>query len=170
MTVPVPCTWDGEAFVPRQRFSKLCDKEFVIGQDYPLVVEEGRSQASHGHYFAALTEAWRNLPEDIAGDYPTPEHLRKKALIRCGFADERSIVCASRAEALRVAAFIKPMDDYAVVVVSEATIKVFTAKSQSKRAMGAHLFQESKQSVLDCVASLIGVTADSLQVNAKAAA
>src|SRR3546814_9642927 len=58
--------------------------------------------------------------------FATPDHLRRWALIRAGYRDERSIVCASKAEAQRLAAFIKPMDDYAVVLVSEAVVKVCT--------------------------------------------
>ena len=155
---PILCTYDGESFVPLKRFAALCDKAFVIGQEYPLVVHESVSTASRGHYFACLAECWRNLPEDIAEDFPTPEHLRKKALIKCGYADERSIVAASKAEALRVAAFIRPMDEFAVVLVSECVVRVFTAQSQKARAMGKKAFQESKDAVLAYAAGLIGVT------------
>lgn len=166
---PVPCVWDGDAFVPPSRFAKLCDKHFVVGESYPLVVHEARSQASHSHYFAALNEAWKNLREDVAERFPTSEHLRKYALVKAGFADERSIVCASKAEAQRVAAFIRPMDDYAVIVVREATIKVFTAKSQSMRAMGKADFQASKEAVLDVVSGMIGVKTGELKAHSEAA-
>jgi len=162
MTAPVICAWDGEAFVPMPRFVKLCDKEFVIGENYPLIVHEDRSQASHRQFFAALHDAWENLPLDWAERFPTSEHLRKYALVRCGYADERSIVCSSKAEAQRIAAFVKPMDAYAVVIVQQSVVKVFTPKSQSTKAMGKKEFQESKTKVLDFVASLIGVTADEL--------
>src|SRR3990167_2600442 len=114
MNDPVHFTWDGDAMLPLWRFKKLCDKEFVVGQSYPLTVQEERSANSHRHYFASVASAWRNLPEDVAEQYPTSEHLRKWALIKCGYADQRSIPLASKAEALRVAAFIKPMDDYAI--------------------------------------------------------
>lgn len=169
MTAPVHCVWDGEAFVPIPRFAKLCDREFVIGQPYPLVVQEDRSQAAHNHFFAALQEGWKNLPEDVAERFPTAEHLRKYALVKAGFADERSIVCASKAEAQRVAAFVRPMDEYAVIVVREATIKVFTAKSQSMRAMGKADFQASKEAVLDVVSGMIGVKTGELKAHSEAA-
>jgi len=162
MTAPVICAWDGEAFVPMPRFAKLCDKEFTIGENYPLVVHEDRSQASHRQYFASIHEAWLNLPMDLAERYPTDEHLRKYALVRCGYADERSIVCSSKAEAQRIGAFIKPMDQYAVVVIRDCVVKVFTPQSQSMKAMGKKEFQDSKTKVLDFVASLIGVTAEEL--------
>lgn len=167
---PLLATWDGESFVPLQRFAKLCDRELVVGEQHRIVIEEERSQASHNHFFAAISEAWKNLPDDLAERFATPDHLRKFALIKSGYADERSVVCASKAEAQRVAAFIKPIDDYAVVVVNEATVRFFTAKSQSMKAMGKKDFTESKQAVLDTVASMIGVSADTLAANTSRAA
>lgn len=155
---------------PLPRFAGLCDKQFVVGETYRLAVTEERSRASHSHYFASIEEAWRNLPEDEAERFPTSEHLRKWALCKTGYADERSIVCASKAEAQRVAAFIKPMDDFAIVVVSEATVKVYTAKSQSLKAMGKKVFQDSKTAVLDLLSSMVGISAKELDANAGRAA
>lgn len=157
MTVPIIFTWQGDVMVPLERFSKLCNREFVVGESYPLVIQEARSAETHRHYFACIAEAWKNLPENVAERWPTSEHLRKWALVQAGFRDERSIVCASKAEALRVAAFIRPIDEYAVVIVSEATVIEYRAKSQSTRAMGKKEFQDSKQKVLDIVSGLIGV-------------
>lgn len=168
MSAPLTYSWDGEAFRPLPRFAKAADKQFVVGMNYPLEVHEERSRSSHSHYFAALGEAWNNLPELLAEQFPTVEHLRKWCLIKAGFADERSIVCASKAEAQRVAAFIRPMDEYAIVDVREATIRVYTAQSQSMRAMGKKDFQASKQAVLEVVAALIGIDADRLSANANA--
>ncbi len=78
-------------------------------------------------------------------------------LVKCGYADERTVVCASKAEAERVAAFIKPMDNYAVVIFHEAVVKVYTAQSQSLKAMGKREFQESKEAVLAAIDRLLGV-------------
>ena len=85
--------------------------------------------------------------------------MRKWALIRTGFRDERSIVCASKAEAERVAAFVKPMDDFAIVIAHEASVLVYTAKSQSMKAMGAKEFQRSKEAVLDYCQGMIDARA-----------
>jgi hypothetical protein len=54
------------------------------------------------------------------------------------------------------------MDDFAVVIVREAVVLVWTAKSQSVKAMGAKDFQQSKSDVLDFLADLIGVSSDEL--------
>jgi hypothetical protein len=145
-----------------QYWAKRADQSFVVGEHYKLVEHHDRSPSSHNHYFACIAEAWQTLPEHLLEEYPTVEHLRKKMLIRCGYADERSIVCASKAEAQRVAAFIKPMDSYAIVTVREAVVRVYTAQSQKMRAMGAKTFQESKTKVLDAVADLLGVERDQL--------
>lgn len=160
---PILFRWDGEAMVPASQYwAKRADEAFVVGETYKLVEHHDHSQSSRNHYFACLAEAWQTLPEHLLEEYPTAEHLRKKMLIRCGYADERSIVCASKAEAQRVAAFIKPMDSYAIVTVREAVVRVYTAQSQAMKAMGAKVFQESKTKVLDAVADLLGVERDQL--------
>jgi hypothetical protein len=151
-------TWEGDLFRPLKRFQKACDAEFVIGEVYTLEEVKGRSQVSHNHYFAALNNGWMNLPETVAERFPTSEHLRKWCLIKAGFHDQRSIVAASKAEAQRVAAFIKPIDEFAIVVVTECTVTVYTAKSQSKKAMGAADFQKSKSAVLDLIDDLLSVS------------
>lgn len=154
--------WSGDSFVPLARFRRQCDTEFVVGERYRLTTMEERSEKSHRAYFAAVNEGWANLPESAGDQFPTSEHLRKFALIRCGFADERQIVCSSGAEALRLAAFIKPMDTYAVVQARGAVVTVWTAKSQSQRAMGKQEFMRSQEAVREFIASMIGVSGDEL--------
>lgn len=168
---PVICIWDGEALVPAGPvWARRADQQWVVGERYQVELRQDRSAASHRHFFAAIHEAWQNLPEDAAERFQTSEHLRKWALIRAGYRDERTIVASSKAEAQRLAAFIRPMDDYAVVLVSGAVVKVCTAKSQSVKAMGRKEFEESKAKVLDVIAGLLGTTADALRQNAGQAA
>lgn len=165
---PITATWDGEAFYPASPYwAARADQHFVVGEIYKIVEHRDRSEASHNHYFASITNAWNTLPDELLAEYPTPEHLRKKMLIKCGYADERSIVCASKAEAERMAAFVKPMDAYAVVIFREAVVKVFTAQSQKMKAMGKREFQESKTAVLEAIDKLLGVEPG---VTARAAA
>jgi len=152
---------DGE-FHLLGRSKQEADARFVAGEIYALEELQQRSSASHAHYFAALTECWRNLPENEADRFPKPENLRKWALIRTGFATQRQIVASSRAEALRLAAFIAPMDEYAIVETRGSVVTVFEAESQSMRSMGKKRFEESKDAVLGYCANLIGVTAEQL--------
>ena len=98
-----------------------------------------------------------NLPEGLAERFASDEHLRKYALIKAGNRDERSIVCTSRAEARRIAAFVRPIDDYSIITVSETVVSQFTAKSQSVEAMGKSQFQAGKDAVLGILAEMIGV-------------
>ncbi len=160
---PLFYRWEGDGFKPIPRLAKEADKRFVIGEIYSLDEIQDRSPNTHRHYFAAIKEAWVNLPAGAAAEFPTPEHLRKFALVRCGFFDKRSIATSSKTEALRVAAFIKPMDDYAIVTTSNSLVEVFTAKSQNHRAMDRKEFAESKNKVLEYVASLIGTTHKALE-------
>ena len=122
-----------------------------------LAPAELRSSPSHRHYFACVREAWVNLPEGLAERFATEEHLRKYALIKAGYRDERSIVCTSTAEVRRVAAFIRPIDDYSIITVSDAVVTQFTAKSQSVEAMGRSQFQASKDAEMGLLAEMIGV-------------
>lgn len=157
MTAPLPFRWTGEAFEPLPRFKAACDRELVVGQVYRIETIEERSARSHAHYFACIHERWLSLPEHFGDRFPTPEHLRKYALIRAGFRDERTIVASSRAEALRLAAFVKPMDPYAIVTVTEALVTVWTAQSQSMKAMGREAFQKSKDDVLGVLDDMLGI-------------
>lgn len=161
---PLSFRWDGDVMRPLN--PRVANRQYAVGEVYRLEHREDRSAASHAHYFAMLNEAWQNLPERLSAQFPDPERLRKYALCMTGWRDERSIVCSSRAEARRLAAFIMPMDDYAIVSVNEAAVVVWTAKSQSVRAMGKAAFQKSKDDVLGYVSSLIGTTPESLERSA----
>jgi len=155
---PLPFTWDGESLKPAPGFAKRADAQFVIGQRYMMEPIEERSAISHRHFFACVNDVFANLPDHLAERFASPESLRKFALIKAGYADSRQIVCASKAEAQRVAAFIRPMDVYAIVEVREAVVTVWTAQSQSVKAMGKAAFQESKDRVLDVLAAMIDAT------------
>lgn len=155
---PLPFTWDGEVMRPRQ--PRAADRAYVVGEGYTLAPVEDRSAASHRHYFAQIAEAFASLPD--GSDFASAEHLRKAALIRAGYRDERSVVCGSAAAAERVAAFLRPLDEYAVVSVSGASVVMLTAKSQSLRAMGKTAFEASKEAVLNVVAELVGVSPEIL--------
>lgn len=168
---PILFQWTDDAkMAPQPRFLKLCDEQFAVGEIYRMEVIEERSRISHNHFFASVEEAWRNLPEGVAEQFPTSHHLRKYALIKAGFCDQNSVVCSSAEEALRVAAFIKPIDPFRVVVVRNNVVTIYNAKSQSTRAMGKDDFQRSKQNVLEIVAHMVGVASADLNANAGASA
>ena len=168
---PLPFVWDGEAMRLLPAFAAAAAARFCAGEVVALAEAELRSSPSHRHYFACVREAWVNLPEGLAERFASEEHLRKYALIKAGYRDERSIVCASKAEARRIAAFIRPIDDYAIITLSEQVVTQFTAKSQSAAAMSKAEFQASKDAVLGLLAEMIGVDPPALaQASQRSAA
>jgi hypothetical protein len=164
---PIPYVWTTDvypegAFVPRPAFARRAAEAFGAGEVVVLAPHEPRSKRSHDHFFAVVHEAWLNLPELGAHRFPTEDHLRKFALIRTGWRDERSIYIGSKAAAGRVAAFIRQYDDFAIVDASGPTITVWTAKSQTLKAMGPRDFQTSKTDVIEWLAKALKVTPEAL--------
>lgn len=153
--LPLVFTWGGEAMWPLR--PKAADAQYVVGERYLLSIHEDRSMRSHRHYFASVRQAFASLPEKYADHFATPEHLRHWALIKAGYRDEQVIVTASPEEARKFAAFFKKRRDYSIVVLDGATVTIYTAKSQSMKAMGKKDFRESKDAVLDILAKLIHV-------------
>jgi hypothetical protein len=149
---------------------KVADALYVIGETYWLEQEQRRSEISHRHEFAWLREAWKNLPELIASEYATPEHLRKRALILAGYYDETIIDADTHRGAVNVAVAFRARDEFAWIVVRGEYVVVRTAKSQSRQAMKAGEFQESKTKIMDIIAGMIGVAPASLEANAGRAA
>lgn len=152
---PQGFTWDGEAMIPRS--PRLADKAYTVGEAYLLVPHEERSSASHSHEFAWLKDAWLNLPEALADQFPTPMHLRKRALIDGGFYDETIVDAGTNAAALRVASTFRSREEFSLVIVRGPAVVIRTAKSQSRRSMNKQEFQASKDAILEIVSAMIGV-------------
>ena len=145
---------------------KAADKEYVIGRRYWLEETSERSWISHQQQFAWIGEAWGNLPDSLAETFPTPEHLRKAALIATGWRRETIIDCGSRAAAARVAAYARGEDEFARVVVRGSTVTVEQARSQRMHGldrMDKAEFQQSKADILGWISNLIGVSPERLR-------
>lgn len=171
MSAAFTFVWDAriQAMRIHPGVAKRAAQEFDDGETYVLGAHQERSSASHRHYFGMVARAWENLPERVSARFPTSEHLRKAALIKAGFYDERSITLANNAEARATAAFVKPLDDFASIYVQGATVVVMTAKSQSEEAMGPKDFQRSKEAVLAILSNIIGVDVTTLRRQQEAA-
>ena len=141
------------------------ERVYDAGKTYRLVEYTERSGKSHRHFFAVLRNAWDNLPEELAGRFPSPEHLRSYALIKAGFYNERHIDLATRTDAIQVASFIEPFDEFAIIVTDETLVTIYTPKSQSARSMGAKEFQASKDKVFGVLAKMLNITVDALVSN-----
>jgi hypothetical protein len=157
MSDPQWFKWNGAAMMPTQ--PDLARKQFIVDGKYLLETHHERAYRRHRAYFAALHEAWGSIATD---DFPTSEHLRKFALIKTGWRQERVLACDSKERAERTAAFIRPLDDYAIVTTDAALVRVWTARSQSYKAMGRDDFNRSMDDVLNYVAGLIGISREVL--------
>jgi|SRR5215472_1804328 len=164
MTDPLWYRWNGAVMVPIQ--IELAQYQFRPDGRYLLEAHHERSYQRHKAYFASLNEAWQSLSSDR---WPTPEHLRKHALIRTGWYEERTLVCGSQREAERMAAFVRPFDTFAVIEVADHVVRVWTARSQSYKAMGRDDFNRSMDDVLNYVAALLGVPKDVLAAQGEIA-
>ncbi len=138
-------------------------KYFQDGSKYILEVREERSAASHKRSMAWLHDAWLSLPEGLDKRFPSENHLRKWALVRAGFADEEIIPFDSAADAKKAAILVRKKDDYAVIVPKGKVLQIFTAKSQSYRAMDKKTFQESVEAIERVISELLGTTRTELK-------
>jgi hypothetical protein len=156
--------WNGEAMIPAR--PKAADKEYVIGQRYWLEEVSDRSWISHRHEFAWIKQAHDNLPESFAEMFPSPEHLRKAALIATNWHRETIIDAGSRAAAARVAAYARGEDEFARVVVRGSTVVIQKARSQRMHGldrMDKDEFQKSKDDILGWISELLGVEPERLR-------
>ena len=153
--LPVTFTWANGMMTPNARFVALCGRQFDEGEEYVLEVLERGSSKSRGHFFASINEAWHNLPDDVAKRFPTSEHLRKWAMIQCGYAHETALPCPSADMAARVAAFTRQADAYCVIRIDPESHVVHRFSAMSIRKMKREIFQKMKTEVLDLVSSMI---------------
>jgi len=158
--------WTGTHFVPQNSQLRQCREQFGDGEIVMLERHEERDMNSHSHYFASINEAWKNLPEALDAEYPSPDALRKKMLIKSGYANEKVTVCDTAHDAAIMAAYIAPLHQYGIVEVRGNVIRVYEAKSQSLAAMGKKEFQASKWAVLDAISAMIHTSTRQLQDNA----
>jgi hypothetical protein len=159
--------WNGSQMVPVR--PDAARGAYELGKRYWLDEVSERSWISHAHEFAFIAQAWDNLPETLMDLYPTPEHLRKAALIATGWCRETIIEAGSKPAAQRVAGYVKQDDEFAHVVVRGPAVFVRKARSQRMRGldrMGRKEFEDSKQAILGWISALIGVSADDLKAAA----
>lgn len=159
-------TWDGDVMIPLPRFRDLCNKQFVVHEEYPLSIVENRSLASHNHYFAALNEGWQNLNEQDAKRFPTPETLRAWCLVECGYCTDTRYVMDTPKDAKSMGLLLRKLSPLAVITIKGNIVVHYEAESQSAAAMKKERFEASKAEVLALVASMSRTTVAELKKNA----
>lgn len=166
MTAPLVFTWDGDAMVPAANHRRLADRQYVVGETYRLAIHEERSANSHRHYFAAIHEAWLNLPDDLVLEFTSSERLRKRALVATGWYTERRLALSSPADARDMVRFLMATADDGTVFAVQGNI-IIERKARSQRTgaggMNKAEFQKSKTDVLDWIAALIRVEPKELE-------
>jgi hypothetical protein len=176
---PVVFMWDGDHMVPQARYKRVCDRQFVVGEEYVLERVESRSMASHNQFFAAVNDAFDNLPEKLAASFPSAEHLRKWALIQTRHFEQREIEYDTQHDAETSARYARTEDIYARIKVERMPsgsghgrwlLVIRKARSQSLGAMKKAEFEQSKRDVLDLLETMTEVPKGSLMKNAGRAA
>ncbi len=160
---PLIYRWTGEAMEPITHHTRAANERFIVGMRYTMEEVQHASDRSRGHYFAALREAWQNLPDHLVPEFPSVDHLRKRALIETGHYLERRLVTASAQEARKLLTFLAPTDEFAVYSINGGVVIERKARSQKRKAMGSATFQQSKDDVLAWCAKLIGVKQSDLE-------
>lgn len=160
MTVSLPLKYEGDGVFRCLRPTQIT---CVVGDVKAWQAVEHRSSETHRHFFAVVNEAWKNLPEELADDFPNPETLRKWALIKAGFCSETRIVCANNSEAMTLAAKAKAMDKFSLIAIDGKAVTIWTADSQRRDAMGRQQFQEAKERAIDIISTLLGTDAATLK-------
>lgn len=157
--------WTGKSFACHPRHMDAANQLYKVGDVYRVLTEEERSDVSHNHEFAFVAEAWKNLPEHLADEFPSPDHLRRWALIKAGFYDEQIIDVGTRAgaERVRLGFLAAPGEAFSHIVMRGTFVVIRRAKSQSRRSMNREQFQASKQAILDILSEMLGVESGDLQ-------
>lgn len=166
---PMVYEWAGDGWKPVGRYAREADRYFAIGERRKLADHYDRSEASHRHEFAELREAFHNLPEALARQFPDQDSLRKFCLCKAGFYKaKRHVICPSKSLAVELYRLLSSDYDYAVIDGNAVTF--FTAESQSYRATDRRRFQAQKDGILTVLAELLGVAPEALSANAGRAA
>lgn len=163
---PVAFIWDGNVMIPLPRFKRLCDEQFAISEEYPLMILEERTQASHNHYFAAVHEAYLNLAEDYAQEFDSEDDMRKWCLCKEGYCTKEQYVLNTAGDAMQMRDALKKQEGYRIVRVNGNVVTVWYPLSQSRPAMKKQMFEDSKAAVLARAASMARTTPAELKKNA----
>ena len=152
-------------------WEKRCDELFAHGEQVLMHEDKERSSPSHRQFFAVLNDAYANLPEIEAKQYPTRDIFRGMALIETGHFNERKFCAVSEDEALRIAKFLQRDDGSIQVIATNGTWVVERSPvSQSFSRMDATTFQRVRDDVLAWCADKLGITVEELMIHGGHAA
>jgi hypothetical protein len=109
------------------------------------------------YFFAALRDAWANLPDAMKERWPNAEILRKQALIAVGHCDAITLACGSKAAAPQIAAAFRMKDAYCLATVRGDVVTVYTARSMARRVLLKKEFLAVAERVFHWIAETTGI-------------
>lgn len=163
----IPCTIKDKAFVPLAQSWAMETYSLSEGEMVFVKIDKERFWPGHQAFMAFIRDVWHNLSDEARAKCPTPDILRYRMLIACGYKTTKAFVCKDEAEAIRlsrIADSITPISESAYRVMSivkadDAYVLVIEqARSQAMKAMNADEFEESVLMVEDEVARMFGIT------------
>jgi hypothetical protein len=78
--------WTGAGFEPLPRDRSACLAQYEADRVYRMTEHQERSAESHNHEFAEVDEAWKNLPDHLRDEFPSPTHSDDTPYAVRGFA------------------------------------------------------------------------------------
>lgn len=151
------------AMVPVRGIARVVASKYQDGMGYLLEPASLGSTPAEKAFYAEVNNAWKQLPESMQADYPSANHLRKRALIKCGFFDVVETVCDTEDDAKRAAALVRG-DEFAVVVVNGTVVRKYTPMSMKVRTKkDREQFRIMADAVLGLLADTLGVKRRELQ-------
>lgn len=109
------------------------------------------------HFFAALRDAWANLPDAMRERWPNAEILRKHALIAIGHCDAMTIACGAKSAAPGIANAFRAKDAYCIAIPRGDVVTVYTARSMARRVLLKKDFREVADKVFHWIAEQTGI-------------
>jgi hypothetical protein len=161
---PISFVYQDGAFRPAGRYAaEQVAARYGDGQVVKLVEYEPRSRAHHNWFFVAVTHVFENLTDEQRLLWPTEEALRKYALCKAGCCDVATHVCSSKAEAERLAGFLRSHRMADLVVHDGSLVTALSAWSMKYREMSKTRFRECVEKTLPILADIIGVEVEALE-------
>lgn len=108
-------------------------------------------------FFAAIRDAWGNLPDAMRERFPNAEVLRKTALINVGYCDVMTVVAGSKSAAPQIANAFKARDQYCIAIPRGDVVTVYTARSMARRVLLKKDFREVADKVFHWIAEQTGI-------------
>lgn len=108
-------------------------------------------------FFAAIRDAWANIPDAMRERWPNAEVLRKNALISIGYCDVITLAVGSKAAAPQIAAAFRLKDQHCIATVRGDVVTIYTARSMARRVLLKKEFHQVAEKVFGWIESQTGI-------------